>query len=359
MGNDDAFEQTYMYKLKALLSVRGVVHKYGMDRAAIDVGVHLWIQADDGTRDVSGPRVWMQVKGYHEATLTAAETAAAKTVKTHSVSMDHVRFWYNAPEPVYLVEYVESVDTFFAADVRDLVDKRGGLAKVKTSGATTTFHLPKDQTIEQALERMPLHRSMRIDGPSWRGRPLGHGFDPMRSAIAPMAPELFVDVVTALLDAHDFRALADNDQLRSARGLLAADSPTVLVGRLYLTYEWVLPLFTEVGYDEGSDFRVEGGPFHHQGDVILTVDPTGTATPESLGTDIAAIAKERGIRQVMVMSNSKTNPGRFGTWFRGLTADGLTCKPQLLDSLTFNILTTTNVFLEFHERLDFEYVNYL
>jgi len=233
------------------------------------------------------------------------------------------------------------------------------MAKVKAAGATTTFHLSKDQSIEQALERMPMHRSMRVDGPSWRGRPLGHGFDPLRSALAPMARELFIDVVTSLLDAHDFRALGDNGELRSVRGLLTVDRPTVLVGRLYLTYEWVLPLFTEFGYDESSDFRVEGDIFHAQGDVILTVDPTGVATPEPLQTDIAAAAKERDIRRVLVMSNSTMNPSRFGSWFRGLTPDGLTCEPQFIDSLTFNVLTTTNVFLEFHEHLNFEYVNYL
>ncbi|WP_108249982.1 DUF4365 domain-containing protein [Planctomonas deserti] len=261
IGDDDVFENAYMHDLRAKLSKRGVLVEYEFDRAAIDVGVHMWVETDDGAHDVSGPRVWMQAKGYHAETLTAEEFAAAEAVKTHAVSMDHVRFWYNAPEPVYLVEYVESVDTFFADDVRDLVDKRGGLGKVVEAGATTTFHIPKSKTLDDALDRMPTHRSMRIDGPAWRGRPLGHGIDPMRSELAPMAPDLFIRVVTALLNAHDFRVHGGDGKLAPLSGL-ATDRPTVAVGTLYLTYEWVLPLFTEFGFDDGTDFRIEGGPLY-------------------------------------------------------------------------------------------------
>lgn len=361
IGEDDVFEQQYMYELKMLLAARGVVLNYGIDRAAIDVGVHLWIEAEDGSRDVSGPRVWMQAKGYHAETLTVEALAAAESISSHSVSMNHVRFWYNAPEPVYLVEYVESVDTFFAADVRDLVDNRGGLAKVATAGASTTFHLSKDQTIELALARMPRHRSMRIDGPAWRGRPLGHGIDPMRSELAPMDPELYIELVTALLDAHDFRVHSNNGELKPLNGLLGTDQPTVLTGRLYLTYEWVLPLFTEFGFDARSDFRIEGGPLHAHGDVIVVVDPTGAATPASIADDIdvVALAKERDIRRIMVLSNATADFGLIGQWSRTYTRDGLVCEPQLLDSLTFNVLTATSIFLKFHERLGFRYRNYL
>jgi hypothetical protein len=38
--------------------------------------------------------------------------------------VNHLRFWYAAPEPVYLVVYVESVDLFIAEDVRDIVDRQ-------------------------------------------------------------------------------------------------------------------------------------------------------------------------------------------------------------------------------------------
>jgi len=360
IGVHDKFELAYMGKLRGVLAAQGVILAYEMDRAAIDLGIHLWVETDEGT-ELTGPRIWMQAKGLHDSTLTAEQFAKAQSVKTPSVEMDHVRYWYNAPEPVYLVVYVESADTFLAADVRDLVDQRGGLHKVVTAGATTTFHIPKGQTLQHALDRMPNHRSMRIDGPAWRGRPLGHGIDPLRSALAPMAPELFLDVVAAVLVAHDFRPDLRNGDRITVRDLLDADRPAVITGRLHLTYEWVLPMTTEYGYDPGSDFRIEGEPLHAQGEVVVVVDPTGTATPESLAPEINLIglAKDREIRRVLVMSNSSSKPKQFGAWFAGLRDVELWCMPQQLDSLTFNVLTTTKVFLEFHERLGFEYRNYL
>jgi hypothetical protein len=167
-----------------------------------------------------------------------------------------------------------------------------------------------------------------------------------------MQPALFVEIVSELLSAHDFRPVEPAKEL-------SLDTPTVLQGRMHLTYEWVLPMTTEFGFDEGSEFRIEGSPLHAQGDLLVVVDPTGTASPASLGVDIVALAKSTEINRVMVMSNAQFEPKRFGQWFGGLGPEGLWCEPQDLGSLTFNVLTTTNVFLGFHDRLAFTYVNYL
>lgn len=345
-----------MAKLRSILGEKGLLLDYSLDRAAIDVGVHFWVEVE-GKRQVVGARVWFQAKGYHDTTVTAADYNEAETITTPSLEMDHVRYWYSSPEPVYLVLYIECVDAFLAADVRDLVDRRGGLTKIAAPGQkTTAFKMSKTETLGRALANMPRHRSMRIDGPSWRGRPLGHGIDPLRSAFAPMPPVLFVDVVSGLLDAHDFRLAAP---IASVRDSLNVDTPAVLPGRLYLTYEWVLPMTTEFGWDEGSDFRIEGAPLHAQGDVVVVVDPTGVATPESLGVDVRALAESIAAERVIVMSNTKFTAAQFGRWRVGAHAIGLSCEPQDLDSLTFNVLTATNVFLAFHERLAFEHTSYL
>lgn len=356
ISDDDVLEQSYMAKLRSILSKKGVLVEYPVDRAAIDVGVHLWVELE-GKKQVVGARVWFQAKGFHATTVTAADHGAAESITSPSIEMDHVRYWYFAPEPVYLVLYIEAVDAFLAADVRDLVDRRGGLTKVASPDQkTATFKIPKTETLERALDRMPRHRSMRIDGPAWRGRPLGHGIDPLRSALAPMPPELFVDVVSGLLAAHDFRLAGSTDAVRDN---LDVDAPTVLQGRLHLTYEWVLPMTTEFGWDEGSDFRIEGTPLHAQGDVVVMVDPTGVATPESLDVDVLALAKSISAERVIVMSNAKFTSAQFGQWRVGVQAMALRCEPQDLTSLTFNVLTTTNVFLAFHDRLAFAYTNYL
>ena len=357
IGDNDVLEQIYMPKLGSILASRGLLLEYRIDRAAIDIGVHLWVVGADGRKDVSGPRVWFQAKGFHASTVTLEDFEKSPAITSPPLELDHVVYWYNAPEPVYLALYVESADEFLAADVRELVDQRGGLAGLgESSQQTTTFKLSTTDTLERALERMPRHRSMRIDGPAWRGRPLGHGFDPLRSALAPMDPELFVHVVRGLLSAHNFRV---DESAYPFRDALKADGATVLLGRLHLTYEWVLPMTTEFGYDEGSDFRIEGAPLHVQGDVLVVIDPTGLATPETLGVDLAAIAKAASTDRVLVMANAQFKPKQFGQWFAGLRTAGLVCQPQDLQSLTFNVLTTTNVFVEFSNRLAFEHVSYL
>ncbi|MGO4489979.1 DUF4365 domain-containing protein [Microbacterium sp. 2RAF4] len=350
ISDDDVLEQSYMAKLRSILTKEGVLVEYPVDRAVIDVGIHLWIDVE-GKKEVIGPRVWFQAKGFHDTTVTKDDYDAAETITTPSLELDHVRAWYNAPEPVYLALYVEAAEEFLAVDVRDYVDRSGGLVKLSAQ-KTTTFKISKQQTLERVIEQMPRHRSMRVDGPAWRGRPLGHGIDPLRSALAPMQPALFVEVVRELLSAHDFRPVAPVNEL-------SLDTPTILRGTMHLTYEWVLPITTEFGFNDGSEFRIEGSPLHAQGDLLVVVDPTGTASPDSLDVHIVALAESTAITRVLVMSNGNFAPAQFGQWFGGFRDRGLRCEPQDLGSLTFNVLTTTNVFVGFHDRLAFTYVNYL
>ena len=108
-----------MAKLKALLAPHGLVLDYDRDRAAIDTGLHLFLEGN-GARQASQVRVWFQAKGKMAGTLPLEDYRATQTVAV-KVKVDHLRFWVAAPEPVYLVVYVESGDEFIAEDVRDIV----------------------------------------------------------------------------------------------------------------------------------------------------------------------------------------------------------------------------------------------
>lgn len=177
MGSTDVFESEYMAKLKALLAGHGVVIDYERDRAAIDTGLHLFIEAEDNTRTASPARVWFQAKGRTKQTLSLAAFRAADTVSVE-LKVAHLRFWYAFPEPVYVTVYVEAADEFLAEDVRDLVDRvwpRGTLYQTVASQKTVTVYVPTTAVLDHArLVGMLRHRSMRIDGPAFRGRPLGH-----------------------------------------------------------------------------------------------------------------------------------------------------------------------------------------
>lgn len=98
-------------------------------------------------------------------------------------------------EPVYFAVYVEAVDEFFAVDIKQLVDENWGDSVfkdetfVKKAGEprpdTVSIKIPKTAIVnEQFWERLLKHRSMRIDGVSYRGVPLPHTHDiPRRECV--------------------------------------------------------------------------------------------------------------------------------------------------------------------------------
>lgn len=122
MGESDVFEATYMAKLNALLAPHGLVLTYDRDRAAIDTGLHLFLQGDGGQAGEPGSSV-VPGQGQDERHASLETYRAAQTVAV-KVEVDHLRFWVAAPEPVYLVVYVESSDEFIAEDVRDIVERQ-------------------------------------------------------------------------------------------------------------------------------------------------------------------------------------------------------------------------------------------
>lgn len=179
IGDNDIFEQKYMANLEALLTSRGLTIKYSHDRAALDLGLHLYKASEDGKQGVSPVRIWMQCKGIKESTLSAEAATDAGSVAIKGLSTEHIAYWYAAPEPVYLVVYVEALDLFLAQDVRELIDQHGRsltLHALAASQRTTTLHIDLSRTLDEAIQAMPQHRSMRIDGAEFRGRPLGHNY---------------------------------------------------------------------------------------------------------------------------------------------------------------------------------------
>lgn len=360
VGEQDRFEQIYTSQLKGLLAPHGQFVGYDSDRAALDLGLHLYEPSSPGDdRELGQVRVWFQLKGIRTSTIGAGELAGAEDVPVGGLSVEHLLYWFAHPEPVYLALYVEALDRFLVQDVRDLVERSGGLlrlAELPKDQQTTTLRVPLSATLEDALRRMPRHRSLRLDGPEFRGRPLGHNLDPLRSELDPLAPSDFEKLVLRLLDAHEFRpsrAVDIGSLLDRPIGAVSA-----VVGRLYLTYEWTFPLETEFGVGPDSDFRLEARPHSAQGDVLVVIHrdvaggPRSSEATRKLVDDLQA----EGIERALVFFNaSDTQPGLPGGWRTAL--EPLAGVPQGLGSLAFNVLTATNVYLEFLDRLSWRLVN--
>src|SRR5947209_3650514 len=116
VGATDKFEKIYKAKFASMAANYGLRVDYEMDRAAIDLGLHLTEPKGAG-ETVTDTRVWFQFKGKMQASLSREQFESAEHVAL-SLEMAHLRQWYRSPEPVYLTVYIESVDTFLAVDVK-------------------------------------------------------------------------------------------------------------------------------------------------------------------------------------------------------------------------------------------------
>ena len=362
VGEHDVFEEQYRAKLESLLAPHGLLIHYTLDRASLDLGLHLYESRDSKDAVVGPVRVWFQAKGIHTTTMPKEAFEATDQVAIDGLPVDHVQFWYASAEPVYLAVFLEAVDAFLAEDVRDIVDRSGGmemLTRIAAAGQKTmTLKIRRDARIEQAVVQMPRHRSIRIDGPPFRGRPLGHRYDPLRSELGRLKPEDFDALVARLLDAHDFRPAREID-IGSILDV-SVGRVTAQVGTLYLTYEWTSPLFSEFGFGVGSDFRLESAPEHAQGEVLVVIhsDPIVPPTPTAGTRALVDEMRTLGVRRSLIFFNaSEMDGGLFGGWRSAL--EPLVGSPQGLGSLAFNVLTATLVYLEFVDRLRWKYVNYI
>jgi hypothetical protein len=368
MGGHDELESRYTLKFEALLGERGVIVGYRQDRAGIDTGLHLFGRVEKTTtggdkRAYWRPlpsRVWFQLKGLHATTMSTVEFAEADHINI-KVGVDHLRFWFAAPEPVYLVVYVESVDTFIGIDVRELVDNRWGAtfyASMRDRGGEVTVHVPTAAVMDaERIAALVNHRSMRIDGPAFRGRPLGHRLDPLRSVLAPPDPGTWTDLVTEILLAHDFRETSRHQE----------GDRTILHGTLAQTLLWQSPAFVEYGYsDDPDEVRDEPAPEQAFGDVRVILDSGANSSLPGSGLPASARFVDEMARDVdeLVFFRDVDLSSTGGAWRSAVRSqareDQSGDRNHLgLEALSYLVLTTTLVYLEFAPDLDWDRANYI
>ncbi|RZS68277.1 uncharacterized protein DUF4365 [Agromyces ramosus] len=364
IGDNDQLESVYMQRLIAILTEHGIPLAYMKDRAGIDTGLHLFAADDStGALRVSQVRVWFQAKGKHADTLPLAEYEQLASVPV-SERLGYVRYWYAHPEPVYLVVYVEAAEEFIAEDVRDIVDRQWpeGRFYTETEGQqSVTLRVQRSAVLDaDRIKGMLAHRSMRIDGPAFRGRPLGHRFDPIRSAIRPGSPNLIGRLVVALLEAHDFHPYGQCEEI--------APELAFVRGRLYETLSWQSPMFTEYGFGADDDFRIEPPVEALHGEVAIVIDllPDRSEMSENDRASLLSLigsAREEGAAVAVITNASET--GRHSGMWRALLREGAhesdpSGGPLLgLESLTSLMLVATHVYLDFSTEVEWSHVNYL
>lgn len=369
MAAADELEERYMARFSSLVAGRGVLIDYRKDRFGVDSGLQFYVEgakADSKGHErkyfhATTVRVWFQFKGIQETTLSAEDFAAKDSVAVQ-VEIEHLKFWYASPEPVYVTFYVESVDQFLAIDAREFVDQKWGqtfYSEMETHTADkVSVSIPTDLVLTpERLDTMLSHRSMRIDGPAFRGRPLGHRIDPLRSELATPSDDLWAALVAGVLAAHEYELL-DTERVADVE---------VQRGRLRQTLLWQSPAFTEIGFTDPEDIRVEGKPESLFGDVLLFLDH--------------AEARERFTdeeRSLIDKSTDQTNLGlTYALFLRGpdLSAHGGLWRATLgqtplanhdprwsslgLEALSYLVLTCTLIYLDHAPQLKWELTNYI
>jgi hypothetical protein len=366
VGAADVLEGIYTPRFEAIIGRFGIPIDYRRDKAAIDKGLHLYTpDRINGQAKMSSIKVWFQLKGISKEALTAEDLKGMQDVPVKGLSVDTVKFWLASPECVYLVAYLEATDQFIAEDVREIVQRQQPQAisqphLLSPGKESITLRVRKSAEVDESTaEAMLTHRTLRVDGPAWRGRPLGHNLDPLRSEIAPMEPKAYRQLVERILDAHGFVWRAPIDLTRVVSD--GSNDFTMCIGTMNYTYEWTTPLFTEYGYGPGEDFRIESAPEHVQGMCAVLVDARTDGDP----LDYAALKvvceelsqRYKGASRLLAFINRPHSDSEFGKIMR--SAQPFECLPQHLGSLTFNVLTATLIYLEFREAFTLKMVNFL
>jgi hypothetical protein len=369
IGTNDNFERNYMQKFRVITSNFGEFIKYEYDRAAVDLGLHITEPTTKPrvSETVTNIKVWFQLKGILSTTLTTEKFNKSNEVKIKKLDLEQIKFWYASPEAVYLTIYIECADIFIAEDIRDIVDRTCPYSNILNPATLgnqkeVTLKLDKNAILnEERLRSMIRHRSLRIDGPSFRGRPLGHRLDPLRCTLAQMEPSTFSGLVNRLLKEHGYEI----EEIIDTKSLFpdsAKDIAELSYGTLHYTYEWIPQLTTQFGLN--GKFRIEGKPYFAQGKCAVLIHSAKSDYPQpiALQTFIRDL-KSKDIKYFLVFANVDImdDPQYNATFITAQreTGIGLNCIPQGLGELSFSLLIATLVYLDFRDKVSFETTSYL
>lgn len=355
---EEDFEDDYRNRFERLLHGQGLIIDFRRDRVGLDAGLVL---AQDDSKKLSNVKIWFQLKGKHKKTLSATQLKERGRVDV-SVDIEHLKYWYASPEAIYLVVYIEATGMFLAEDVQEIVDRQWGTRILSPQflpgQKTVTVHISNESILDtRGIRSMARHRSMRIDGPAFRGRPLGHRLDPLRCDLAELHPDVFMNVVDDLLEAHRFKpekVLDVNNVLNLPQD--ARDQTKFVVGTFHTTYEWIFSLGVEYGHDGTGSPREEGQTFHAFGKVaILVLGKHRHAKPAKNATDFLQQLEKEGVTKILVIANADERD-ILGTYSRMMGR--LSSIPQGLGSLSYSVLTCTLIYLKYRDQLAWETINY-
>jgi hypothetical protein len=257
--------------------------------------------------------------------------------------------------------YIEGADVFLAEDVQALVNRAWpdhDFYLATRGQSTVTVRVDAAALLDGARIRAMLeHRSMRIDGATFQGRPLGHRLDPLRSALSFDDAGLWARTVDRLLNEHRFR--------HGDGAVEIGPDLTLLRGRFYDTMIWQSSAFAEFGYGPDDDFRDDPEVEWVQGAAAVVIDRARdrVALPQDEREVLRDALAATGGR-VVLFFNGKDLSGTGGTWrsfFREhLPGASREWGVSMLghEALTCLVLSATLVYLDLAPQLSFAHLQY-
>lgn len=367
-GSDDLFERHYTERFRNLAHRHGHFIHYEQDRAATDIGVHLFLWEQNATRrmspePLSQTRVWFQLKGRTSQSLSFEKYRQAKYVSV-KLRVDDLKFWYASPEAFYLAVYIECAEHFIVEDIRDIVERHWNkdILHPATLGnqRTVTVRLQKNAVLTDIVfTNLRRHQSIRIDGPTYRGMPLGHRLDPLRCIPRKMEVPIFTKLVGRLLEEHRFQIRERVEITNPSLNIVAPDDISLTTGVMHDTFEWSPQLFTQFGMNPGDLFRREGQPEYVQGPcaVLIHSNPTQLLSGDNFES-LRDYLHAQDAPRLLVFVNDQ-HDHYFGSYFAPFRQTDIQCMPHLLGDLAYNILTAPIVYLEFREHIQWDTVSFL
>ena len=155
-----------MAKFRALSAKHGEFIEYQRDRAGRDIGLHFVSERVDGGETVDPSLVWFQMKGIQATSFSEDEFNVCNSLSI-ALKVEHLRFWYIAPDSTFLVVYVEAVDEFFILNVQKYIQDNFSDRIFELEQKTLTIHVGKDSILDDhTFQLIKTQCSVSI----WKGR---------------------------------------------------------------------------------------------------------------------------------------------------------------------------------------------
>lgn len=219
--------------------------------------------------------------------------------------------------------------------------------------------------VESIMEKIG-RKSLKL----FRGMDLGHGIDPLRSALAKMETSLFEDICNEILANYQFQTYEENDLTKSilAKGKNIG-SGSIKLGLLNDTFTYAQQVFTEIGHgiDKTASRVLSQEVYSRDGGNVLELNGLAIVVTHSLVENIptsenvsifAEEVKHKGVKNIIFLINEDLNQAQtyFGVLNRILNEHKLYPVPLFLEDLAYQILTT-DIFRKYESKLQWRYQN--